>query len=60
MNTLLVFLVRRDQTAQLVVYVLLGLVVIALEIGSPGSPRLAGSSDRAHVAACEADAVLPR
>lgn len=54
MNTLLVFLVRRDQVAQLVAYVLAGLIVIALEVGAVGAPRLPEPPDQA-VAACPAE-----
>lgn len=45
MNTPFVFLVRRDQVSQLVAYVLVGLLVIALEVGFTGAPRLSASAD---------------
>lgn len=59
MNTLLVFLVRRDQVAQLVAYVLVGLIVIALEIGANDAPRLAEPSVE-PVAACVGEPVPVR
>jgi hypothetical protein len=45
MNTLFVFLIRRDQVAQLVAYVLMGLLMIALEVGFAGAPRLPAPAD---------------
>lgn len=39
MNTLFIFLVRRDQAAQLVGYVLISLLVIALQVGFTGATR---------------------
>ncbi|HYC70099.1 MAG TPA: hypothetical protein VEB66_02770 [Opitutaceae bacterium] len=62
MNTLFVFLVRRDQIAQLVAYVLMGFLVIALQVGFTGGNGRpsAGDTSAAPLTVRTADAALAR
>lgn len=57
MHTLFIFLIRRDQVPQLVVYVLLGLVVLALHCGTPGAARAPDQADDLGVAGTRTAAV---